>query len=77
MLKQLLEHFVSKLVDKPELVTIKEIETANKAIIEIRVAPQDLAKVIGREGRVFKALRSLIQVVDPQANKDIVVDVVS
>ncbi|MBA3954033.1 KH domain-containing protein [Candidatus Dependentiae bacterium] len=77
MFIQLIEHFIVKLVEKPEAIVISEVETAGKSIIEIRVAAQDIAKVIGKEGRTFKALRSLIHCVDPEARKDIVVDIVT
>jgi predicted RNA-binding protein YlqC (UPF0109 family) len=74
--KELLEHIVTKLVEKPEVVTIGIIDTSDKSIIEIRVSAHDIARVIGKEGRTFKALRMLVQVVDPHAYKDVVVDIV-
>lgn len=76
MLLKLIEYFVSNLVDKPELVSIKEIDIAGKKIIEIKVWPQDLSKVIGREGRTFRALHLLANSVEPDSNRDIVIDVV-
>lgn len=77
MLTQLVTYFVSKLVENPDVVVISEITKEDKNIIEIRVAPQDLARVIGKEGRTFKALRSLVNAVDIQNHKDVVVDVLS
>lgn len=77
MLKNIIEYFVTKLVEKPDGVTVTEIQTAEKTIIEIRVAAQDLAKVIGKEGRTFKALRALANAADPYTQKDIVVDISS
>lgn len=76
MVKQLLQFIVSKIVDKPESVVISEIEISGKNVIEIRVASQDLAKVIGKEGRTFKAMRGLIYSIEPNSNKDLVVDVI-
>ena len=75
MLKKHIEYFVTKLVDKPEGVNVTEIQAPEKYIIEIRVAAQDIAKVIGKEGRTFKALRALASAADPQTRKDIVVDI--
>ena len=49
---------ITKLVDKPEVVTITQKDSPGKSIYEVRVAPQDLARVIGKEGKTFKALRS-------------------
>lgn len=77
MLKKLIEYLATKIVEKPDLMTISEIESEGKVIIEIRVAAHDLAKVIGKEGRTFKALRTLINVADPKSNKDIVVDIIA
>jgi uncharacterized protein len=77
MVKNIIKYYVTNIVDKPEVVTICQIETSGKNIIEIRVAAQDLAKVIGREGRTFKALRALLNAVDPLAGKELVVDIVT
>ncbi len=77
MLEKLIKFFVLNLVDKPEVVTISEIQTKGKSIIEVRVAPQDLAKVIGKEGRTFRALRTIINVVDQESKRDLVVDTIA
>ncbi len=72
---QKLIHFcITKLVDKPEAVMITQKDSQGKSIYEIRVAPQDLARVIGKEGRTFKALRAVVTLVDPEHVQDIVVD---
>lgn len=72
---QKLIHFcVTKLVDKPEAVVITQKESNGKSIYEIRVAQQDLARVIGKEGKTFKALRALVTLVDPEHVQDIVID---
>lgn len=77
MLKALVEYFIFKLVDKPELVKIIQTEIDGKDIIEIRVAANDLTKVIGGDGRTFKALRALTNAVAGQGNRSIVVDIIS
>ena len=73
---QKLIHFcISKLVDKPEAVMITQKDSeGGKSIYEVRVAPQDLARVIGKEGKTFKALRAIITLADPDHVQDIVVD---
>lgn len=76
-LKELVYYFVSRLVNDPEKVVINEISTETKEMIEIRVNGSDLARVIGKEGRIFRALRNLVQAVDPSSKKDIVIDVIS
>ena len=76
-LNELVLYFVSRLVNSPEKVIINEITTENKKMIEVKVLGSDLARVIGKEGRVFRALRNLIHSVDPVSKRDIVVDVIS
>lgn len=80
MLLDIIELFVKNLVDKPEAVKVKEIQSykvnnQNKILIEIKVSSQDLPRVIGKEGKTFKALRSFVKAVEFNSNKDIVVDV--
>lgn len=77
MVHKLIEHLVRNLVDKPELVTINEIVSdAGKQVVQIRVAAQDLARVIGGEGRTFRALRTAVNVLAPGVVQEIVVDIV-
>lgn len=72
---QKLIHFcVAKLVDKQSAIVITQKDANGKSIYEIKVAPQDLARVIGKEGRTFKALRALVTLIDPEHVQDIVVD---
>jgi uncharacterized protein len=73
-IQKLLHFCVSKLVENPDVVTISQVEANQKIVYEVRVAPQDLARVIGKEGRTFKTLRGLIQVVEPNVEHDLVVD---
>ena len=78
MLTQLITSIVKKLVDKPDRVTVREIEAteaagSGRSVLEVRVSPHDLSRVIGSEGRVFRALRTLVQIVSPD-QKDLVVD---
>lgn len=74
MLKKLVKFFVVNLVDKPDLATINEVDANGKTIIEINVAQQDLAKIIGKDGRTFRALKSIINLVDSNSKKDLVVN---
>jgi uncharacterized protein len=73
MIIELITAIVKKLVDKPERVVVHQVEADGVTVIQIRVAPQDLSRVIGSEGRVFRALRTLANVVSPD-HKDLVVD---
>lgn len=54
----LLESLVKALVDKPEAVSVNEIKGERSSVFEVRVAPEDLGKVIGKQGRMARAIRS-------------------
>jgi predicted RNA-binding protein YlqC (UPF0109 family) len=71
---KLLQYCVAKLVDNPEAITITHATTDGKSVYEVRVAPADLAKIIGKEGRTFKALRTLINGEQAEYVHDLVVD---
>jgi len=60
MLKDSVEYIVKKLVDNPGAVEVSEITGEQATIIELRVAPEDLGKVIGKEGRTARSLRTLV-----------------
>jgi len=60
MLKDLVEFIVKKIVDKPESVSVTEIVGEQAIIVELRVASEDLGKVIGKEGRTARAIRTLL-----------------
>lgn len=59
-LKDLVEQVAKVLVDKPEAVQINEIEGEQTSVIELRVAKEDLGKIIGKEGRTAKAIRTIL-----------------
>ncbi|HMV45448.1 MAG TPA: KH domain-containing protein [Leptospiraceae bacterium] len=56
----LLRYVVSFLVDKPDAVNVREVQADSETILELMVAPEDIGKVIGRNGRIAKSLRTLI-----------------
>jgi uncharacterized protein len=60
VLKELVEFIAKKLVDHPEDVQVREIEGEEGNNIELRVNPEDMGKVIGRDGRTAKAIRTLV-----------------
>lgn len=74
MLKELVEYIVKQLVDKPEFVIVNERYDDGKKILDIRVAVHDLKKVIGKEGRVVRAIRSMVNCLEPQENIEINLD---
>ena len=75
MLK-LVEAIAKSLVDDPEAVEVKEIEENQTIIIELRVAPGDMGKVIGKQGRIAKAIRTVVKAAAMKENKKVVVEIV-
>ncbi len=60
MEKELVEYIVRSLVDVPEAVELNVIEGEKSTILELKVSPQDIGKVIGKQGRIAKALRTIL-----------------
>ena len=60
-MRELIEHIAKSLADKPEEVVVTRIEFPDSITIELRVAPEDMGKVIGRQGRIAKAIRTLLK----------------
>ena len=74
MLAEALEHLVRGIVDSPEDVSVRSREGRRGQILEVRVHPEDLGRVIGRSGRTAKALRTVVTALAP--GDDVRVDVV-
>jgi predicted RNA-binding protein YlqC (UPF0109 family) len=75
-MKELVE-FVSKtLVDHPEGVEVRSIAGSQGTILELRVNPQDLGKVIGRQGRTAKAMRTLLSAAGTKARKRFTLEII-
>lgn len=75
MLK-LVEAIAKSLVDNPDAVDVKETEENQTIIIELRVAPADMGKVIGKQGRIAKAIRTVVKAAAIKENKKVVVEIV-
>ncbi|MBL8176270.1 MAG: KH domain-containing protein [Bryobacterales bacterium] len=59
-IRQLVEEIAKSLVDTPDEVVVKEVSGEHATVIELRVAPSDLGKVIGKQGRTARAMRTLL-----------------
>ena len=59
-MRELVEAIAKALVDEPEQVTVKAIDGEQVTVLELRVAPNDLGKVIGRQGRTAKSIRTIL-----------------
>lgn len=73
---ELVEAIAKSLVDNPEAVEVKEVEGRHAIVIELKVAPDDMGKVIGKQGRIAKALRTVVKAAATKANKKVVVEIV-
>ena len=75
-LKDLLLYIAKNLVENPDAVTVTEVEGGQELTLELRVAPDDMGKVIGRQGRIAKEIRALMRSVAQRQGKKISVDIV-
>lgn len=75
-MKELLETIAKALVDYPEQVTVTEIEEANEIILELRVSEEDMGKVIGKQGKIARAIRSVIKAASYGQRKKVIVEIV-
>ncbi len=76
-MKEVLEIIAKALVDYPDQVDIKQIENEDGSItFELRVAESDMGKVIGKQGRIAKALRTVVKAAASRENKKVSVDIV-
>ena len=75
-MKELVEVIAKSLVDYPEEVVVTETETNKAIVLELRVAQSDMGKVIGKQGRVAKAIRSIVKAAASKEEKKVTVDIV-
>jgi hypothetical protein len=75
-MKDLVEYVARALVNDPDAVSVVEAEREGAIVLELRVAPDDLGRVIGKEGRTAKALRSILIAAAARKNQRVVLDIV-
>lgn len=73
----LIEFLVKELVDEPDQVSVTEITQDDASTLEVRVAPNDLGKVIGRQGRNANALRNVVKTVAMKDKRKVFVEIVA
>ncbi len=76
-MKDLVKVIAVSLVDHPDEVVVTEKETDKAIVIELRVAPDDMGKVIGKQGRIAKAIRTVVKAASSGEQKKVVVDIAS
>ena len=75
-MKDLVEIIAKSLVDNPNEVHVNEIQGEQDLILELRVAPEDMGKVIGKQGRVAKAIRPVVKAAALNENQKVVVEII-
>lgn len=73
---KLLVHIARALVDEPDQVTVRLVEGERSLVLELRVAPGDMGKVIGRQGRIAKAIRTLVSAAALKDNRRVMVEII-
>lgn len=75
-MKELVEVIAKSLVEKPDEVVVTEKEDARAIVVELKVAASDMGKVIGKQGRIAKAIRSVVKAASADLPKKVLVDIV-
>ena len=68
-MKALVEFIARSLVDHPQMVEVKQVDGEQSIIVELKVAPEDMGKVIGKQGRIAKAMRTIVKASAVKQNK--------
>jgi predicted RNA-binding protein YlqC (UPF0109 family) len=73
--KELVEVIAKSLVDYPDEVVVTETENEKSIVVELKVAPSDMGKVIGKQGRIAKSIRSVVKAASSKEDKKVVVEI--
>ncbi|MCS7281949.1 MAG: KH domain-containing protein [Anaerolineae bacterium] len=75
-MKDLVEYIAKALADRPDQVQVSEIEGEAAIVLELRVAPEDMGRIIGKEGRTANAMRTLVRVLAAKHGKRVTLEIV-
>ena len=75
-MKELIAHIAKSLVDRPDLVSVAEVEGNQTTVLELTVAKEDLGKVIGKNGRTAQAMRTILSAVSSKIKKRTVLEII-
>jgi predicted RNA-binding protein YlqC (UPF0109 family) len=75
-MKELIKFMAQALVDNPDMVVVSEIAGEQTSVIELRVAKEDLGKVIGKQGRTAKAMRTILSAASTKLHKRTVLEII-
>ena len=74
-MKELVKVIAMALVDHPDQVVVTEEETEKAIVVELKVAPEDMGKVIGKQGRIAKSIRTVVMAASTKDDKKVVVEI--
>jgi uncharacterized protein len=72
---ELLAHLARKLVDEPDAVEVEEVQREGATVLQLRVAKDDVGKVIGRQGRIARALRAIVRASGARSHRRVVLEI--
>lgn len=75
-MKELIEYIARSLVDRPDQVKVTQVEGEQSVIFELQVAQEDMGKIIGKEGRIANAIRTLLKVAAAREGKRAVLEII-
>lgn len=75
-MKELLTYLAKAIVDSPDSVQVSEVQGERSTILELKVAPDDMGKVIGKQGRIAQALRTIVKAAAVKSGKRITVEII-
>ena len=73
---ELVKYITCQLVDHPDQVQVNEVQGEQALILELHVAPEDMGKVIGKQGRIAKAIRSVVKAASLKTGENVMVEIV-
>ena len=73
---ELVRYIARSLVEKPDAVDVREVENADSIVVELRVDPDDMGKVIGKQGRIAKAIRTVVKAASAKSEKPVFVEII-
>ena len=75
-MRELVELLAKSLVDNPDQVSVNVVDSDRSQVLELRVAPEDMGKVIGKQGRIAKAIRAIVKAAATREGKKVVVEII-
>jgi predicted RNA-binding protein YlqC (UPF0109 family) len=75
-MKDLIQYIARAIVDNPEQVTVEVVEGSHSSVLELKVAKEDIGKIIGKQGRTAQAMRTILNAASGKAKKKMVLEII-